>query len=417
VSAPRDGARAHACLSCGAGGCEPVLDLGTTPLANSNVRPEDLARPEPRYPLALVRCAGCGLVQLSERVPPEAMFSQYVYMTGASSTMVRHFATWAAEAVRRFALGPGDLVLEIASNDGTLLDAFRSHGVRVLGVEPAANLSAHAAERGIESLPRFFSAELARELRAERGPAALVAANNVLAHVPDLSGVLAGCRLLTEPAGVVSIEVPWLLHLIERLEYDTVYHEHLSYFSVGALAHACERAGLAIFDLIELSVHGGSVRVLARARAGTAPGHSAVVEQWLARERAAGLESPETYQRFAGRVAANRSALRALLERLRGEGKRIAAYGAPAKGNTLLNYCAIGTELIEYTVDKNPLKVGTYTPGSHLPIREVAVLAEDRPDYALILPWNIAPEIVQQERLYRERGGRFLVPIPEPGIL
>jgi SAM-dependent methyltransferase len=402
-----------ACLNCGSKERERVLDLGSTPLANANVRREDLAAPEPRFPLQLLFCRSCTLVQLSELVPPEVLFSDYAYMTGASTTMVAHFADFAQEAVRRFQLGPRELVVEVASNDGTLLAAFRKHGVRVLGVEPGANLCEVAAQKGVECVARFFSEDEAQRLRAARGPAALLCGNNVLAHVPDLSGVLRGCRALVEPAGVVSIEVPWLLHLVERLEYDTVYHEHLSYFSAGALADAFARAGLAIFDLQELSVHGGSLRVLARA----GRGHGPALAPFLERERALGLERAETYHVFARRVAANQAAVRALLERFRREGKRVAAYGAPAKGNTLLNSCGIGTELIEYTVDKNPLKVGRYTPGAHLPIREVSTLASDRPDYALILPWNIAGEIVQQEALFRAAGGRFLVPIPEPKVL
>jgi SAM-dependent methyltransferase len=400
-----------ACLGCGSRERELVLDLGATPLANSNVSAERLGLPEPRFPLELLFCRSCGLVQLSEIVAPEVLFSDYAYVTGASRTMVEHLGRWAEEAVRRLSLGPQDLVVEIASNDGTLLEAFRRHGVRVLGVEPAANLCALTAQKGIDSVARFFGESLARELRAERGPAALVCANNVLAHVPDLAGVLAGCRLLCEPAGVVSIEVPWLLRLVENLEYDTIYHEHLSYFSLRALADAFARAGLAILDMAELPVHGGSLRVLARA----GREHGPHLGAWLERER--GLEEVGTYHAFARRVAANRAALRALLAGLRAQGKRIAAYGAPAKGNTLLNYCGIGPELVEYTVDRNPRKVGSYTPGAHLPIRAVEFLAQDRPDYALILPWNIAPEIVQQERLYRELGGCFLVPIPEPRSL
>jgi SAM-dependent methyltransferase len=402
-----------ACLNCGSTRRERVLDLGATPLANSNVPAARLAEPEARYPLELLFCLDCHLVQLSEIVPPEILFSDYVYMTGASSTMVSHFGAFAAEAVSRFQLGPKDLVVEVASNDGTLLSAFRKLGVRVLGVEPAANLCAVAATKGVESVARFFGEAEAQRLRAERGAAAMICGNNVLAHVPDLAGVLRGCRILTEPAGVVSIEVPWLLHLVERLEYDTIYHEHLSYFSVGALADAFRRAGLAIFDLAELSVHGGSLRVLARA----GKAHGPAVERLLARERELGLERVETYHAFARRVDANKLALRAMLVGLRASGKRVAAYGAPAKGNTLLNTCGIGTELVEYTVDRNPLKVGSHTPGAHLPIRPVAYLAEDRPDFVLILPWNIAPEVVQQEALYRQRGGRFLVPIPEPKVL
>jgi len=402
-----------ACLACGSTRRERVLDLGSTPLANANVRAQDLAKPEARYPLELLFCLDCALVQLSELVPPEILFSDYCYMTGASSTMVAHFGAFAAAATKRFGLGAKALVVEVASNDGTLLAAFLQSGTRVLGVEPAANLCVVAEEKGVESLPRFFGTAVARELRAERGPAAMVCANNVLAHVPDLPGVLLGMRLLSEPAGVVSIEFPWLYRLVEHLEYDTVYHEHLSYFSLVALEQAFARAGLAIFDIEELSVHGGSLRVLARA----GNEHGPRVAELVARERALGLDRAEGFHAFARRVAANKTALRALLVGLKQDGKRIAAYGAPAKGNTLLNYCGISTELVEYTVDKNPLKVGCLTPGARLPIRPVSVLAEDRPDYALILPWNLAPEIVTQERLYRERGGRFLVPIPEPKTL
>jgi SAM-dependent methyltransferase len=405
--------RSERCLACESSERELVLDLGRMPLANANVPRERLGQPEPSYPLELLSCRRCGLVQLSEIVPPEVLFSDYVYLTGASSTMVAHFRALAAELVRRLGLGPRDLVLEIASNDGTLLAAFAALGPRVLGVEPAANLVALARERGVESLARFFGLELARELRAERGPAALLCANNVLAHVPDLPGFLEGCRILTEPAGVVAIEVPWLLRLVERLEYDTIYHEHLSYFSIGALARACERAGLALFALEEQPVHGGSLRLLARA----GRGHGPELEVGLARERAAGLDDPATLRAFARAVDQNRRALPAFLRSLRARGARIAAYGAPAKGNTLLNACGIGSDLVEYTVDRNPLKVGSFTPGAHLEIHPVEFLAQDRPDHALILPWNIAPEIVQQEWLYRERGGRFLVPIPEPRLL
>jgi hypothetical protein len=406
-------ARSRACIACGSSERELVLDLGETPLANANVHERDLAKPEARYPLQLYYCRGCGLVQLSEIVPPEVLFADYVYLTGASATMVAHLRAFAHEATRRFGLSRRDLVVEIASNDGTLLRAFGELGVRTLGVEPAENLVELARESGVESVARFFSAELARELRAERGPAALLAGNNVLAHVPDLSGVLEGARLLTEPAGVVSIEVPYLVHLLDRLEYDTIYHEHLSYFSVRALAQAFARAGLAIFEVQPLSVHGGSLRILARA--GTE--HATAVSELIERERARGLEELETYHAFARKVAENRRALVGLLRELRAQGRRIAAYGAPAKGNTLLNTCGIGTDLVEYTVDKNPLKVGSYTPGMHIPIRPVEFLAQDRPDHALILPWNLAAEILEQERLYREKGGQFLVPIPEPRIL
>ncbi len=405
--------RSSECLNCHGRDRELVLDLGSTPLANANVQPERVNEPEASFPLELMYCPDCGLVQLSQIVPPEIMFSDYLYMSGASTTMVEHFSQLAASHVKNLGLGADALAMEIASNDGTLLSAFAKHGVRTLGIEPAKNLVEIAKQKGVESVARFFGREVAQELRDERGPASVICANNVLAHVPDLSGVLEGCRIATEPAGVVSIEVPYLVHLIEGLEYDTIYHEHLSYFSVRALADAFLRAGLAIFDIVELSVHGGSLRLLARA----GDRHGGIVAEMCRIEREKGLEDPATYRAFAAAVARNRDELRGLLGQLKSEGKRIAAYGAPAKGNTLLNYCGIGTDLVEYTVDRNPLKVGTFTPGMRLPVREVAHLAKDRPDVTLILPWNIAPEIIGQQKDYVAHGGAFLVPIPEPHIV
>ena len=400
------------CLNCAQVERSLILDLGKTPLANANLTDETLKAQEASFPLELLYCERCGLVQLSEIVPPEILFADYLYMSGASSTMVAHFHSLARAHKKRFSLGAEDLVMEIASNDGTLLQGFAQTGVRTLGIEPAENLVAIAKEKGIESVPRFFGRECAQELRRERGPAALICGNNVLAHVPDLGGVLEGCRIVTEPEGVVSIEVPYLVHLIEGLEYDTIYHEHLSYFSVRALADAFARAGLAIFDIEELPVHGGSLRVLARAGSE----HAEIVERFRQSERERGLEDIATYQRFAQAVAQNREELRGILQKLKKDGQRVAAYGAPAKGNTLLNYCGIGTDLVEYTVDRNPLKVGTYTPGMHLPVRQTDHLLADRPDVTLILPWNIAPEIIDQQRGYVQKGGRFLIPIPKPHI-
>lgn len=405
--------RSTGCLNCSRKGLELVLDLGSTPLANANLQPDKLNDPEPSFPLELMYCPGCGLVQLSEIVPPEVMFSDYLYMSGASTTMVEHFGRLASSHVQRFGLKDTDLVMEIASNDGTLLSAFKAKGVRTLGIEPAQNLVEVAEKKGVESVARFFGRKCATELRTECGPAALICANNVLAHVPDLGGVLEGCRIATEPEGVVSIEVPYLVHLLEGLEYDTIYHEHLCYFSVRALADAFGRAGLAIFDIERLSVHGGSLRILARAGSR----HAEVVDRMRQTERKKGLEDLATYRAFAAAVAKNRTDLRRILRELKHKGKRIAAYGAPAKGNTLLNYCGIGTDLVEYTVDRNPFKVGTFTPGMRLPVREVALLLEDRPEITLILPWNIASEIIEQQKDYVEKGGQFLVPIPQPRVV
>ena len=401
------------CLSCTSKSLEKVLDLGTTPLANRFIRPEDLGQAEPRFELAWLFCSDCGLVQLSELVDPEILFAHYLYMTGWSSTMKAHHERLARHHVQLGALNASSLVVDIASNDGSLLREFQQHGVQVLGVEPARNLAEVAREQGVETVSVFFDAEQARSLREERGAAACACANNVFAHVPAPGSFVEGMRILTEPEGFVSVEVPYLVPLLDKLEYDTVYHEHMSYFSIRALAHLFERAGLAIFDLQHVAVHGGTVRVLARAGSG----HADCVRDALDEERARGLEDVSTYLAFAERVAENKRALRRTLEDLRSAGKRVAAYGAPAKGNTLLNTCAIGTDLVEYTVDKNPLKVGTLTPGMHLPVKEHSFLAEDQPDVALILPWNLRDEIVEQEAAFRAKGGQFLVPIPEPQLL
>jgi SAM-dependent methyltransferase len=402
-----------ACLACGAPRPPRVLSLGATPLANRYLTEAQLGEPEPSFPLELLFCTSCGLVQLSQHVDPELLFGHYLYLTGMSATMARHHEELAAGHLAREQLGPADLVVDVASNDGSLLGHFQRRGVRVLGIEPARNLAERSRAAGIPTEPVFFGAAAATELRGRHGPARLLTANNVLAHVPDLTGFLRGVRTLIEPGGVASIEVPYLVPMLQKLEYDTIYHEHLSYFSVRALAGAFERAGLMIFDLVSLPIHGGTVRVLAR------PGerHGVAVTHARAFEKQNGLESVDTYLQFARRVADNRTALLALLRDLRREGARIAAYGAPAKGNTLLNFCGIGPDLVEYTVDKSPLKAGRFTPGMRLPIRPQPFLEQDRPDFALILPWNQTDEIVQQEAGYRRKGGRFLVPIPEPRIL
>ncbi|MEO6593158.1 MAG: class I SAM-dependent methyltransferase [Planctomycetota bacterium] len=405
--------RVTTCLSCGASKPMLVLSLGSTPLANRYVNEAQLVEPEPTFPLELQFCSSCGLVQLSEHVDPEVLFGHYLYLTGMSATMARHHEALAAGHVQQFGLTQRDLVVDVASNDGSLLGCFQRRSVRTLGIEPAVNLAEVSRAAGIATECVFFGEHSARLLRERHGKARLLTANNVLAHVPDLTGFLRGVRCLIEPDGKASIEVPYLVPMLEKLEYDTIYHEHLSYFSVRALASAFAAAGLAIFDVVSLPIHGGTIRVLAK----VGSEHGTSVAAAISRERQNGLERVETYLQFAQRVAENRTALRAMLVDLRGQGARIAAYGAPAKGNTLLNYNDIGTDLVEYTVDKSPLKVGRWTPGKHLPIRPQPFLEQDRPDYTLILPWNLTDEIVQQEAGYRRHGGRFLVPIPEPRIL
>ncbi|MCB9832912.1 MAG: class I SAM-dependent methyltransferase [Planctomycetes bacterium] len=405
--------RRSSCRGCAGRAPVAVLDLGLQPPANALLAGEADFAGERRFPLELFFCPDCGLVQLLDVVDPELLFGHYLYLTGMSDTMRAHFDAYAGQICADHGLGADDLVVDIASNDGSLLAAFKARGTRVLGVEPAANVAAIANERGIDTVARFFDETVAAELRAERGPAAVATANNVLAHVDDPRAFLAGMRRLVEPEGIVVVEAPELRHLLDRLEYDTIYHEHLSYFSVAALARIFAGAGLGLERVIDQPVHGGTIRLIAR------PGreHAPEVLARIAAERAAGLLDLDRYRRFAADVAANREALCALLLEARLEGKVVAAYGAPAKGNTLLNYCGIGPELCAFTVDRNPLKAGRFLPGSHVPCLEVDQLLERMPDYVMILPWNLAEEIMDQQAEYRRRGGRFLVPIPQPRVL
>lgn len=408
--------RRDACRSCGERSLEPVLDLGLQPLANSlPASPADFAE-EPRFPLELAVCGGCGLVQLLDVIDAETLFGHYLYVSGTSDTMAEHHARYARDVARERELGPESLVVEVASNDGSLLLRFAEQGARVLGVEPARNVAELARGRGVETLCEFFGAEAGRRIAGERGPAACVVANNVLAHVEDPADLLAGMAALAAPAGAVVVEVPWVSEMVDRLEYDTIYHEHHCYFSAAALCGLYERAGLSIERIDRVPVHGGSLRVHARPR-GVLAEHAAAVLTLREEERARGLASPQRYLRFARDVRESARRLKQLLASLKSRGSRLAAYGAPAKGSTLLNYCGIGPELLEFTVDKSPLKVGRYTPGTHLPILDAGALLERRPDHALILAWNFADEIARQQAAYRAAGGRFLVPLPAPRIL
>ena len=407
--------RRSSCRGCGGTALTPFLELGPQPLANAFLRsPEEFAD-EARYPLDVYLCEQCSLVQLLDVIDPEVLFRDYIYMTGTSTTIAAHNVEYARRVTELLGLGPADLVVEAASNDGGLLKCFKPHGVRTLGVEPARNIAAMARMAGIDSVEEFFGHETAIELREQHGPARAVIGNNVLAHVDDTQDFLRGGARLLADDGLLITEVPYLREFVDRLEYDTVYHEHLCYFSVTALMRLCEGAGLRIVQIEHHPVHGGTIRMYA-GLADRHPDHAPAVRALAAEERDMGLTSLPRFRQFAHDVGANRTQLVGLLGELRQAGKSVVGYGAPAKGNTLLNYCQIGPELLPYTVDRSPLKVGRFTPGMHIPVLPVETLLERQPDYVLILAWNFAGEIMSQQHAYKQRGGRFIVPIPAPTV-
>lgn len=402
------------CRGCGGTALSRILALGETALANAFLGNDSEFATEKRFALDVYLCATCGLVQLLDVIDPETLFRNYVYVTGTSTTMATHNKAYAATVTDRLGLGENDLVVEVASNDGSLLRYFDALGVRTLGVEPARNIARIAREAGIETVEEFFTSALAHELRDSYGSARAIIANNVLAHVDNTRDFLFGARTLLAPDGLLVVEVPWLGKLVANLEYDTVYHEHLCYFSLTALSQIYAAAGLHVVDVEHVPVHGGSLRVYA-SPVPREPGAS--VANLLAEEAAAGLRDPSRLERFANDVSRQRSELLALLESLRSDGKTIAGYGAPAKGNTLLQYCNITSTMLPYTVDRNSLKVGCFTPGTHIPVLPVDTLAVNPPDYLLILAWNFADEIMGQQAEYRAQGGRFIVPLPVPRII
>jgi SAM-dependent methyltransferase len=403
-----------ACRACDGTKLTMVLSLGETPLANSLVEPAKRAEPEPRFPLDLVLCEGCALLQITETVPPEIMFRDYRYFSSFSETMLKHAKTIADRLVKERSLGPTSLAAEIASNDGYLLKNYVAQGVPVLGIEPARNVAVVAEENGVRTIVEFFGRELGADLAAKGSRADVLHANNVMAHVPDIRGVLAGAQAFLKPDGVFVMESPYVKPMLDHCEFDTIYHEHLFYWSITALGAVAKSVGLEITDVEQLAIHGGSVRVfMQRADRPNKQPESAAVTALLAEEQAWGVSRPETYRAFAARVGGIKEELVALLQKLKAEGKTIAAYGAAAKGSTLLNHFGIGSDVIDFVADRSTHKQGRLMPGVNIPIVAPEELTKRRPDYCLLLTWNFADEILAQQAAYREGGGKFIVPVPK----
>jgi SAM-dependent methyltransferase len=407
---------ATACRFCGAPVDAVFADLGMSPLANSFLPPERANSMEPFYPLRALVCGKCFLVQLEEFETPEEIFSDYAYFSSYSSSWLEHSRRYAEKMIDRLGLGPESHVVELASNDGYLLQFFHDRQIPVLGVEPAANVAKVALQKGIPTLVEFFGRETARSL-ARESSADLLLGNNVLAHVPDLNDFVAGMKILLKPGGVITMEFPYLMRLIEDNQWDTIYHEHFSYFSFLTVSRVFEAHGLRLFDVEELPTHGGSLRIYGAHAEDREKPESEAARELRERERAAGYEQLETYLGYGRRVEEDKRQVLDVLIELKREGLRIVGYGAPAKGNTLLNYCGVRSDFIDYTCDLNPHKQGHFLPGSHIPIRSPEAIREDRPDVVLILPWNLKDEIVQQLSFIREWGGRFAARTPELTLL
>ena len=403
------------CRSCGSTDAAHILDLGQQPLANNLLTPADLAKKEPKFPLRLAVCKSCWMLQITDLVPPVELFSEYLYFSSFSDLMLRHSREACDGYMKEFGLNSQSLVVEVASNDGYLLQNFVKAKVPCLGIEPAANIAKVAREKGIETLVEFFSQKIASDLAAENRQADLILGNNVFAHAPDTNDFVAGLKTLLKPKGRIALEFPYGADFIEHTEFDTIYHEHVFYFTLTALKPLFERHGLTIFRVQRLPIHGGSLRLFA--------GHTGVyaVEKsatdLLAEEARKGVNALAYYEGFANQVRTLKDDLVALLAKLKQEGKSIAAYGASAKGSTLLNYYGIGADTLDFVADRSTYKQGRLTPGTHIPIVPPEELLKRKPDYTLLLTWNFADEILAQQKAYRDAGGKFIVPIPKVKVV
>jgi SAM-dependent methyltransferase len=398
-----------ACRSCASNGLQLVLSLGRTPLANSLLTQDQLDQAEPTFPLDLAFCPSCTLVQITETVPPAQLFSEYLYFSSVSDALLAHARELVQRMIDARRMTSRSRVIELASNDGYLLQYYRGRGIPVLGIDPAANVARVAIARGVPTLVEFFGVDLARRLRERGETADVIHANNVLAHVADLNGFVEGIGVLLKDDGVAVVEAPYLKDLIDHCEFDTIYHEHLCYYSLTALDRLFRRHGLVIQDVERIAIHGGSLRVTA----GKSETATPAVASLLAEESAWGVDRFATYRDFGARVEALKASLRSTLADFKRRGDRIAAYGAAAKGSTLLNYFGIGRETLDFVVDRSPHKQGRFMPGVHIPIRAPEQLLEEMPEEVLLLTWNFAEEILEQQKAYRQLGGRFIIPVPE----
>ena len=402
------------CRSCSRQGLLEVLDLGTTPLADGLLREEQLGAPEPAFPLEVAFCPDCALLQILETVPPEVLFNpEYPYFSSFSDYLLQHSRENVLDLIERRGLDAGSFVVEVASNDGYLLKNYVQAGIPVMGIEPTPNTAQAAEKVGVPSLVEFFTDELAARLRDEGKQADVIHGNNVLAHVADTNGFVSGLGTLLKDDGVIVIEAPYVRDLIDHCEFDTIYHEHLCYFSVTALDNLFRRHSLFLNDVKRLSIHGGSLRLYVEKTENVGP----AVRRLLDEERQLGIDAIGYYRDFSTRVQNLKQSLKSMLDELKAEGKTIAAYGAAAKGSTMINYVGIGTETVDFVVDSNVHKQGMHMPGKHLPILPAEEILARMPDYVLLLPWNFEAEILEQQAAYLAQGGRFIIPVPQPRIV
>lgn len=414
--ASMDAPKVGHCRFCGKGLTHIFVDLGMSPLCQTHIAEDQRNHMEPFYPLMVYVCDGCFLVQLQEYVSPSDIFTEYAYFSSYSDSWLKHAKSYTDMMAERFKLNGKSHVVELASNDGYLLQYFLEKGIPVLGVEPAANVAQSAMKKGIPCVVKFFGRQTARELADAGKQADVILGNNVLAHVPDINDFVGGMKILLKATGVVTMEFPHLMQLMQQNQFDTIYHEHFSYLSFATVEQIFAAHGMTVFDVDELSTHGGSLRIYARHAEDALKPVSERVGELRAREERAGFGSIQHYLSFGEQVKATKRKLLEFLIRTKAAGKSIAGYGAPGKGNTLLNYCGIRTDFLDYTVDRNPYKQGKYTPGTHIPICPVEKIRETKPDFLLILPWNLKDEVMTQMSYIREWGGQFVIPIPEVKI-